>query len=133
MSSTSNAKYFEALERLKAAGKRINNDTVAIEAGSKKGSIKKSRPGHIELIQAIAEAAATAKELKVTADPVPELRKNMRSLRERLDDALEREINLLDELLTVRHERDLLQEEVKSLRSGNLQLFTTKAKRSQRR
>ncbi len=42
-------KYLAALERLKAQGKPINNDAVAQEAGSGKGSIKKSRAGHVEL------------------------------------------------------------------------------------
>ena len=42
--------YYAALERLKAnkpevlpKGSAINNDTVALEAGRKRGSIKKSR------------------------------------------------------------------------------------------
>ncbi|MEK6290834.1 MAG: hypothetical protein V4793_05485 [Paraburkholderia tropica] len=43
--------YYAALERLKKRkGARINNDTVAIEAGRKKGSIKKSRPLFAQLI-----------------------------------------------------------------------------------
>ncbi|MBU7435785.1 hypothetical protein [Paraburkholderia fungorum] len=124
MNGTATAKYFEALKRLQTARKRINNDTVAIEAGSKKGSIKKSRPAHAGLIQAIADAAATSKEERAVADPVPGLRDNMRELRQRLDDALERELNLLDEVLTLRYERDCLREEINALRSGNLQLIT---------
>ena len=50
--------YYAALERLKAnkptilpRGSAINNDTVALEAGRKRGSIKKSR--HVALIEAI--------------------------------------------------------------------------------
>ena len=50
--------YYAALERLKAnkpevlpKGSAINNDTVAMEAGRKRGSIKKSR--HAALIEAI--------------------------------------------------------------------------------
>ncbi|NNH38078.1 hypothetical protein [Acinetobacter terrae] len=50
--------YYAALERLKAnkpttlpKGSAINNDTVALEAGRKRGSIKKSR--HAALIEAI--------------------------------------------------------------------------------
>ena len=117
-------KYFEALKRLQAAGKRINNDTVAVEAGSKKGSIKSGRPSHEALVQAIEAAAAAAKEEKASTDPVPGLRDDVKGLRQRLDDALEREINLLDEVLTLRYERDSLRAEVKSLRSGNLQLFS---------
>ena len=54
--------YYAALERLKAnkpiilpKGSAINNDTVAMEAGRKRGSIKKSR--HAALIEAIEQAA----------------------------------------------------------------------------
>ncbi|WP_180102350.1 hypothetical protein [Acinetobacter sp. YH12126] len=54
--------YKAALERLKAnkpnvlpKGSAINNDTVALEAGRKRGSIKKSR--HAALIEAIELAA----------------------------------------------------------------------------
>ena len=54
--------YYAALERLKAnkpivlpKSSAINNDTVAMEAGRKRGSIKKSR--HAALIEAIELAA----------------------------------------------------------------------------
>ncbi|WP_119686103.1 hypothetical protein [Acinetobacter ursingii] len=57
--------YDAALERLKAnkpiilpKGSAINNDTVAMEAGRKRGSIKKSR--HAALIEAIEQAAQAA-------------------------------------------------------------------------
>lgn len=57
--------YYAALERLKAnkptvlpKGSAINNDTVALEAGRKRGSIKKSR--HAVLIEAIELAAQQA-------------------------------------------------------------------------
>lgn len=57
--------YYAALERLKAnkpiilpKGSAINNDTVAMEAGRKRGSIKKSR--HAALIEAIEHAAQAA-------------------------------------------------------------------------
>ena len=57
--------YYAALERLKAnkpevlpKGSAINNDTVAMEAGRKRGSIKKSR--HAALIEAIEQAVQAA-------------------------------------------------------------------------
>ena len=57
--------YYAALERLKAnkpnilaKGSAINNDTVALEAGRKRGSIKKSR--HAALVQEIELAAQQA-------------------------------------------------------------------------
>ena len=59
--------YYAALERLKAnkpivlpKGSAINNDTVAMEAGRKRGSIKKSR--HAALIEAIEQAAQAAEQ-----------------------------------------------------------------------
>ena len=57
--------YYAALERLKAnkptilpKGSVINNDTVALEAGRKRGSIKKSR--HTALVEAIEQATQEA-------------------------------------------------------------------------
>ena len=57
--------YYAALERLKVnkptilpKGSAINNDTVALEAGRKRGSIKKSR--HAALVEAIEQAAQEA-------------------------------------------------------------------------
>lgn len=57
--------YYAALERLKTnkpmvlpKGSAINNDTVALEAGRKRGSIKKSR--HAALIDTIEQAAKEA-------------------------------------------------------------------------
>jgi len=57
--------YYAALERLKAnkpmvlpKGSAINNDTVALEAGRKRGSIKKSR--HAALVEEIEQAAQEA-------------------------------------------------------------------------
>ena len=57
--------YYAALERLKANKpiilpkvSAINNDTVALEAGRKRGSIKKSR--HAVLIEVIEQAAEQA-------------------------------------------------------------------------
>lgn len=61
--------YFEALERLKGnrpvnvpKGTKVTNDAVSLEAGRKKGTIKKSRPIFHDLIEAIDAAAAAAAE-----------------------------------------------------------------------
>ncbi len=55
--------YYSALGRLVAnkpntvaKGTKITNDSVALEAGRKKGSIKKSRPVYSELISHIKDA-----------------------------------------------------------------------------
>ncbi|MET0383090.1 MAG: hypothetical protein ABW032_06665 [Burkholderiaceae bacterium] len=50
-------KYFAALERLKARGEPISNDAVALEAGSGRGNVKKSRPAYTELVAAMDAAA----------------------------------------------------------------------------
>ena len=55
--------YYKALDRLISnkpinveKGTKINNDTVALEAGRKRGTIKKSRPAFDSLIKAIEQA-----------------------------------------------------------------------------
>lgn len=114
-------KYLEALERLKAQGKPINNDAVAAEAGSGKGSIKKSRPGHADLIAAIEKAALEQKQAKVVADPVPALKGELSLLEARLDEALEREMNLLAEVYELR-------EQVRQLSKGRLTVAASKGR-----
>lgn len=97
-------KYFEALERLKTRKESINNDSVAKEAGSGKGSIKKSRPGYAALIAAIEQAALEQKQVKAAADPTPQLRQQLATTQQRLDSALERELCLLNEVYHLREE-----------------------------
>jgi signal transduction protein with GAF and PtsI domain len=106
-------KYLDALARLKARGEPINNDAVAKEAGSGKGSIKKSRPGYAALIAAIDQAALEQKQVKAAADPTPQLRLQLATLQQRLDSALEREVCLLNEVY-------LLREENRQLKQGRL-------------
>lgn len=103
-------KYLEALARLKARGEPINNDAVAKEAGSGKGSIKKSRPGYAALIAAIEQAALEQKQVKAAADPTPQLRQQLKTLQQRLDGALEREVCLLYEVYNLREENRLLKQ-----------------------
>lgn len=112
-------KYFEALARLRARGEPISNDAVAREAGSGKGSIKKSRPGHAELIAAIAQAAVEQHQSKAAADPVPQLRQRLSLLQQRLDGALERELCLLNEVYDLR-------EENRQLKQGRLLVVSDK-------
>ena len=101
-------KYFEALERLKSRKEPINNDAVAKEAGSGKGSIKKSRPGYAALIAAIEQAAVEQKQVKAATDPTPQLRQQLAMVQQRLDSALEREVCLLDEVYHLREENHQL-------------------------
>ncbi|MDZ4282093.1 MAG: hypothetical protein U1C04_15165 [Hydrogenophaga sp.] len=75
--------YFEALDRLKKGankvvpkGTRITNDSVALEAGRGKGSIKKSRPVFTALIAAI-EAAASEQ-----AQPINDAKSKLKAAKE---------------------------------------------------
>ncbi|MBS1154455.1 MAG: hypothetical protein H6R07_379 [Proteobacteria bacterium] len=108
--------HFDALERLKQGkpvnvpkGTKITNDSVSLEAGRKRGSIKKSRPQDIALIQAIAAAKAEDK-------PQDEMRKQLNQLKaERakdrilLDESRAREVSLFRELWDVREALKKLQ------------------------
>ncbi|MCK4162347.1 hypothetical protein [Ralstonia pseudosolanacearum] len=113
-------KYFAALERLKARGEPISNDAVALEAGSGRGSIKKSRPAYAELIAAINAAAKQQAETKIASDPVPGMRADIKDLTRRLDQSLDREVALLHELYDLRAEVKQLAEENRLLKLGRL-------------
>jgi len=100
------SEYFDALERLKNGrpskvpkGTKITNDSVSVEAGRGKGSIKKSRPIFAELIAAIEDAA------NAEVDPEAELKARVVSAkgsaakyRALWEDALAREASLLWEV-----------------------------------
>ncbi|MGY3958989.1 hypothetical protein [Aeromonas popoffii] len=103
--------YYEALQRL-VEGKpkivplesNINNDTVALEAGRTRGSIKKSRANHEKLINDIrlAEQGLLIEkdcDVKHEAD-----RERVVFLKSMLDESLEREISLLFENFNLHQE-----------------------------
>ena len=112
--------YFAALERLKARGEPISNDAVALEAGKGRGSIKKSRPAHAELIAAIDNAMKEQQETKVAVNPVPGLKSDIEELKRRLDQSLDREVALLHELYDLRAKVKQLSEENRQLKMGRL-------------
>ncbi|MGT2509741.1 hypothetical protein [Cupriavidus basilensis] len=107
--------YFEALSRLKARGAKINNDAVALEAGRKKGSIKKGRPQFAKLISEIESAAnASSNDFKSDlGERLEEAKKHRKDLQTQLDAALLRELSLLREVFQ-------LKKELVSLRGGNV-------------
>ena len=98
--------YFDALERLKNGrpdnvrkGTKINNDNVSLEAGRKKGSIKRSRPIFAPLIAAIDLAA------KENGDPIDEAKEQLikakaeaASYRKRWEESLCREVSRFKQL-----------------------------------
>ena len=122
--------YMEALDRLIEGrpqiivGKyRINKDTVAIEAGRKRGSIKKSRPEHFRLIHAIEIASSNQK-------PIDEKKADAWQVRyERLKEEMskvktERDI-ALSKLVAAIHHNYQLQNEI--LRLGGNSVSITNA------
>lgn len=98
--------YFSALERLKQGtprivkkGGKITNDSVSLEAGRKKGSIKKSREQFGALIAAIdAAAAEQSRPQREQAQRLGKVKQTAETLRMELDAALGRELSLLVEL-----------------------------------
>ena len=117
------AQYFAALERLKARGEKINNATVALEAGKDRSSIKATRPAHKDLVEAIEAAAleqAEKLQAKADADPMAGLRTQVKALTDRLDESLDREIGLLDEVLELRAKNKALEEDKRQLLLGRL-------------
>lgn len=98
--------YFEALERLKRGkpvnvpkGTRITNDSVSLEAGRKKGTIKKSRPIFSDLIETIdAAAKAETKPGDEMRSQLDEAKAQAARNRVRWDEALAREVSLVKQL-----------------------------------
>lgn len=102
--------YDEALIRLiknkpmnVPKGTIISKDAVSLEAGRKKGSIKKSRPQHQILIEKIEAARA---EQASSSDPQQEkLRKYKESrdnYRKLYEQGLERELSLIHEIFELK-------------------------------
>jgi|LakWasMet15_LOW5_FD_contig_41_574113_length_1089_multi_2_in_0_out_0_2 hypothetical protein len=102
--------YFDALERIKKGkpihvlkGVKITNDSVALEAGRKKGSIKKSRAVFSNLINAI--NIASAEQLQTSngyEDKLIATKAKANQYRLELESALAREVSLLYELYEVK-------------------------------
>jgi hypothetical protein len=104
--------YREALGRLKAGrtvnvpkGTKITNDSVSLEAGRKKGTIKRSRPIFKELIDQIdAAAAEKARPEDIHKKKSGELRAEIKRYRALWEEALAREVSLVKQLWDERQE-----------------------------
>lgn len=109
------SEYYAALERLKvnkptvlAKGSAINNDTVALEAGRKRGSIKKSR--HAVLIEAIEHAAqeagqnvlSSAQQVEQARNKTKAVKSDYEQLKEDYEKLLEKANSLLLENFELR-------------------------------
>lgn len=98
--------YFEALERLKSntpinvpKNSKINKDMVALEAGRKRGSIKKSRDMFRELIEAISVASKENHEEydKLTLK-ISQLKSSTQNYKELYEKAINRELMYLERI-----------------------------------
>lgn len=105
------AEYFSALARLKVGSPeriekcvKISKDAVSLEAGRKKGTIKKSRAIFRDLILAIEAAAAEQSYHQKRTDPLPLLKEEVAKYRELWEEALSREISLVNQLWRERRE-----------------------------
>ncbi|MFA6396894.1 MAG: hypothetical protein WCW84_13100 [Sulfurimonas sp.] len=96
--------YFDALQRLidnkpinVPKGSKINNDTVALEAGRKRGTIKKSREVFIELIEAIEAAGKEENDPREQYEATIEKYKaSAKKYRGFYEQALNRELMLIE-------------------------------------
>ena len=108
--------YYAALERLKAnkptilpKGSAINNDTVALEAGRKRGSIKKSR--HAALIEEIELAAqqvgqnvlSPTQQIEQAKTKTKAVKSDYEQLKDDYEKLLEKANSLLVENFELRH------------------------------
>ncbi len=98
--------YFDALDRLIknkpiniAINSKINNDTVSLEAGRGRGSIKQGREVFHELIEAIKKAEKDRKQPKAIQDSkINKLKESTSEYKERYLEALNREIMYLERI-----------------------------------
>ncbi len=104
--------YFNALDRLKEGrpervpkGTKITNDSVSLEAGRKKGTIKRSRPIFRDLIEAIdAAAAGKAKPQDDWKEQLAAAKAEAQKYRRLWEEALSREVSLVKQLWDERKE-----------------------------
>lgn len=104
--------YWDALDRLKnntplrvPKKSPINNDTVALEAGRKRGSIKKSRKQFEELIKAIQnQHSVITKKNKKEKLKMIKLRAKKEEYRNLYHEGLNRELMLVERLAKLEKE-----------------------------
>ena len=98
--------YFDALERLKSnqpinvpKNSKINNDTVALEAGRKRGSIKKSREIFAELIEDINNISKEKNaEYDKLESKISKLQHSTKNYKEMYEKAINRELMYLERI-----------------------------------
>lgn len=98
--------YFEALARLKSNSpiripkdSKISNDNVSLEAGRKKGTIKKSRPIFDELIIAINETKKKDDALIIEAQTkLNKYKKELQQYKFFYEESINRELMYLEKI-----------------------------------
>mgnify|MGYP003525973521 FL=1 len=98
--------YFEALERLKSNSpiripkdSKISNDNVSLEAGRKKGTIKKSRPIFDELITAINKTKKKDDALIIEAQTkLNKYKKELQQYKFLYEESINRELMYLEKI-----------------------------------
>ncbi|WP_066152488.1 hypothetical protein [Aliarcobacter cryaerophilus] len=98
--------YYKALERLinnkpinVPKNTKINNDTVALEAGRKRGSIKKSREIFSDLLTKINEYSKNNNiEYKELKDKIFKFKNKALAYQELYENALNRELMLIERI-----------------------------------
>ncbi|MBX6276980.1 hypothetical protein [Pseudomonas aeruginosa] len=121
------SEYREALQRLIInkpinipTNSAINKDTVALEAGRKRGSIKRSRAEHAQLISEI-EAAASIAHIAESNNPTKqyEKQKHLKSKAIQDLDKLKKSYELaLTKIVSLEHENHALKKELNTLRES---------------
>lgn len=113
-------RLIEGKTRIVPKGSSINKDTVALEAGRKRGSIKKSREEHVEIIFELEAAAATQFE-RSKPTPNQEIKKQ-KNLKQAVKDelkSLKDDYELaLNQIVSLAHENHLLKQRIKELSEG---------------
>lgn len=105
--------YRSALQRLVGGhtrnvpkGTKITNDSVSLEAGRKKGTIKRSRPIFADLIRDIDSAARVqSRPSRSQNEQIVELKSEVLRYRCLWEEALAREISLVKQIWEEREER----------------------------
>jgi hypothetical protein len=98
--------YYEALHRLinnnpvnVPKDTKINKDTVALEAGRKRGSIKKSREVFLELIEAIKKASEEkSKNTSQHIEQITKIKDKMNNFKHLYEEALNRELMYIERI-----------------------------------
>ena len=98
--------YYEALNRLinnnpvnVPKDTKINKDTVALEAGRKRGSIKKSREVFSELIEAIEKASEEkSKSTSQHIEQITKIKDKINNFKHSYEEALNRELMYIERI-----------------------------------